>query len=116
MSTEEEAKEEVVEVEVESDTDILLDLARRDDVNERLPLAFCKQILLQSVESKCKGQVARILEHSLPPSTENMTTAFRRFEDEEILLSKKEKACLVSPSGNLDAPVYTPQLAVHESV
>jgi hypothetical protein len=34
-----------------------------------------------------------------------MTTAFRRFEDEEIPLSKKGKAALVSPSGNLDAHV-----------
>jgi hypothetical protein len=37
ISTEKEKEEEV-----KSDTDILLDLARRDDVNEQFPLTFFK--------------------------------------------------------------------------
>jgi len=38
ISTEKEKEEE----EAKSDTDILLDLARRDDVNEQFPLTFSK--------------------------------------------------------------------------
>ena len=86
------------EDEVNSDRDILLELVKSNGINKRLPLAICKQVLLQSVGGKYGDKVAHLLQDSSTASTHNMITAFRRFEDEEVLLSGQDRVRLVKPS------------------
>jgi hypothetical protein len=86
------------EDEENSDTDILLELVKSNKINKRLPLAIYKQVLLKPVGGKYGDKVAHLLQDSSTASTQNMTTAFRRFDDEEVLLSGRDRIKLVKPS------------------